>query len=152
SAIMRDIQKLIEECIWLPRREEIYLLLFTIPVTYVQELFDAVPYILIHGPKGSGKSELAHLLSWLCSNSTIIGSGYHAFTAAQIDQARGLIVLDDRETLGVDELDADLLELLKVGYKRATGTRGIIGQNRKIIRQHVYGVKAITCISGVEDI
>lgn len=152
SAIIRDIQKLIEECIWLPRREEIYLLLFTIPVTYVQELFDAVPYILIHGPKGSGKSELAHLLSWLCSNSTIIGSGSHAFTAAQIDQARGLIVLDDRETLGVDELDADLLELLKVGYKRATGTRGIIGQNRKIIRQHVYGVKAITCISGVEDI
>ena len=150
--ILLDMLKLLEECIWLPRREQFYLLLFAIPATYVQELFDAVPYLLIQGPKGSGKSELAHVLSWLCSNSTIIGSGSHAFTAAQIDQARGLIVLDDRETLAAEDLDADLLELLKIGYKRATGARGIVAQNRKIIRQHVYGVKAITCIAGVEEI
>ena len=70
----------------------------------------AVPYLLIQGPKGSGKSELTHLLSSLRSNSTIIGSGSHAFTAAQVDQARGLIVLDDRESLGVEDLDANLLE------------------------------------------
>jgi hypothetical protein len=152
AEILRDMHRLLQECIWLPHREQFYLLLFTIPVTYAQELFLAVPYILIQGPKSSGKSELAHLLSWLSSNSTIIGSGSHAFTAAQIDQARGLIVLDDRETLAANDLDTDLLELLKIGYKRATGIRGIIGQNRKIIRQHVYGVKAITCVSGVEEI
>jgi hypothetical protein len=152
AEILRDIRALFEQCIWLPYREQLYLLLFTVPVTFVQELFSAVPYLLIQGPKGSGKSELAHLLSWVSSNSTIIGSGSHAFTAAQIDQARGLLVLDDRETLSADALDTDLLEILKVGYKRATGIRGIIGQNRKIIRQHVYGVKAITCVSGVEEI
>ena len=150
--ILRDMRKLFEECIWLPFREQLELLTFIVPVTYVQELFSAVPYLLIQGPKGSGKSELAHLLSWVSSNSTIIGCGSHAFTAAQIDQARGLIVLDDRETLAANDLDTDLLELLKVGYKRATGNRGIIAQNRKIIRQHVYGVKAITCVSGVEEI
>jgi len=150
--ILRDMQKLFEQCIWLPYHEQLFLLLFTVPVTYVQELFSAVPYILVQGPKSSGKSELAHLLSWVSSNSTIIGSGSHAFTAAQVDQARGLIVLDDRETLAAEDLDTDLLGLLKVGYKRATGVRGIIGQNRKIIRQHVYGVKAITCVSGVEEI
>jgi energy-coupling factor transporter ATP-binding protein EcfA2 len=150
--ILRDMLKLLEECFWLPHREQFYLLLFTLPVTYVQELFSAVPYILIQGPKGSGKSELANMLNWLSSNSTIIGSGSHAFTAAQVDQARGLIVLDDRETLAAADLDSNMLELLKIGYKRATGIRGIIGQNRKIIRQHVYGVKAITCIAGVEEI
>ena len=150
--ILRDIKKLFEQCIWLPHREQLFLLLFTVPVTYVQELFSAVPYILVQGPKSSGKSELAHLFSWVSSNSTIIGAGSHAFTAAQVDQARGLIVLDDRETLRAEDLDTDLLGLLKVGYKRATGVRGIIGPNRKIIRQHVYGVKMITCVSGVEEI
>lgn len=150
--ILRDIRSLFEQCIWLPFREQFYLLLFAVPVTYVQELFSAVPYLLIQGPKGSGKSELAHLLSWVSSNSTIIGSGSHAFTAAQIDQARGLIVLDDRETLSANDLDPNLLELLKIGYKRATGIRGIVGSNRRIIRQHVYGVKAITCVSGVEEV
>src|SRR5665213_218026 len=63
--ILRDMLKLLEECFWLPHREQFYLLLFTLPVTYVQELFSAVPYILIQGPKGSGKSELANMLNWL---------------------------------------------------------------------------------------
>lgn len=150
--ILRDMQQLFHQCVWLPRQEQLYLLLFTVPVTYVQELFAAVPYILITGPKGSGKSELALLLSRFSSNSTVIGCGSHAFTAAEIDRARGLIVLDDRETLAASELDPDFLELLKIGYKRATGVRGLVGQNRKLIRQHVYGVKAITCVSGVEEI
>jgi hypothetical protein len=150
--VLRDMLNLLEECIWLPHREQFYLLLFVIPVTYVQELFSAVPYVLIQGPKGSGKSELAHVLSWLSSNSTIIGSGSHAFTAAEVDQARGLIVLDDRETLAAQDLDANLLELLKIGYKRATATRGVISLNRKIVRQHVFGVKVITCVSGVEEV
>lgn len=152
AAILKECLELLQDCVWLPYPEDYYTLLLTIPVTYVQEMFDAVPYLLLTGPKASGKSETASIISALCANSTMVGAGSHAFAAAQINAARGLMVLDDKENLAANDVDASMLEILKIGYKRITGLRGLIDKERRLTYQHVYGVKLITCISGVEDV
>jgi hypothetical protein len=151
--ILTDCLKLLKECIWLPYDEDYYVLVFSLLVPYLQEIFESVPYVLLNGPKGTGKSSLAKIFGRLSANSKILGAGSHAFAAAVINQIRGLMILDDKEQLAAGrDIDEAMLEILKIGYNKTSGLRGVMDKDRRMLYQRVFGVKLITNITGVEDV
>jgi hypothetical protein len=89
-------------------------------LTYVYEVFDQIPYLLISGARNSGKSRLADLFQGLC---------FHPINISQVTTAYLYRVIAEREgeaTLIIDEADDlshprryDLLSrILRSGYRR----------------------------------
>ena len=61
--MIRDVYKHLRASVWLPYPEDYAVLALTVPVTYVQAAFDAVPLFIVNGPAGSGKSQLGIAMS-----------------------------------------------------------------------------------------
>lgn len=69
-------------------------------MSYCYNGFDAIPMLLLNGEKGSGKSTLAEGLADLSFNGHMLGGGSEKAFVRFVDQGRGLLVLDDLETVG----------------------------------------------------
>ena len=141
----------------LPHPEDYALLTFVAAVSYVQQIFDAVPLVLIVGAAGSGKTDLARALAQVGSNATIITGQTSAATAARVlDQLSGLAVFDDLEQIGQRSAGDDFSEFvqqLKVSYKKDTARKA--WTNTKTMRVETldfYGVKVITNTTGAGEI
>lgn len=140
--------------VWLPRQEDYDLLALTVPVTYAQAIFDAVPLLFVCGPAGSGKSRLGQTMVEICANAVMIGKASAATIARTIDESRGFVVLDDQETLGKNRGGfSDLGQTIKLSYKKATAVKDWTDKgDMKPKRLNFYGVKMINNTSGVDPI
>lgn len=88
--------------------------------TYVYKDFDELPYLLIFGPKGSGKSTLGAILKSLCDKGRKVSDVSPAILYRYIDQRKqkGLtIVIDESEDLSQAKGSNLFLRVLRSGYK-----------------------------------
>ncbi|MEY2493803.1 MAG: twinkle protein [Verrucomicrobiota bacterium] len=158
KSLLEDILAALKSAIYLPRDEDYTILAFCVVLTYVQQIFDSVPLIFVCGPAGSGKTAIGQQMAQLCCNACIIGKVSPATAARQVDEARGLTVLDDLEAIGKrngkDSAQfGDFSQFLKVSYNKHTSIKLLTdmanGTTRKV---NSYGVKVITNTSGADEI
>ncbi len=157
--MLRDIYKHLYANVWLPYPEDYAVLALTVPVTFVQTAFDAVPLYIVNGPAGSGKSQLGIAMSQVCANGSIIGQTSAASIARYIDETRGFVVLDDLESLGAKGNGKDanafseLAQALKLSYNKSTGIKLWTDvKTMKTEKLNFFGVKFINNTQGVDDI
>lgn len=141
----------------LPYPEDYALLTFVVLTSYAQQIFDAVPLVLIVGSAGSGKTDLGRALVNVGCNASIITGQTSAATAARVlDQLNGLAVFDDLEEIGSRSAAGDFSEFvqqLKVSYKKDTATKAWTNtKTMRVEKLDFYGVKVITNTQGADAI
>jgi hypothetical protein len=156
--IVCDMVTIMESRIWLPNKDDYTVLALTMVTTYVQQIFDAVPFLLVTGVAGSGKTELGRILKELGCNAVVTGDISAATITRLIDSTKGLLIIDDAEKLskkggaGNSQVD-DLLQILKVSYKKSSATRQVTDNKTMQVQElDFYGVKLFTNTTGMEDI
>ncbi len=123
-------------------------------LTYCFSAWDAVPYLFVGGPLGSGKSRLFEVLARLVfrpiGSSNMTGAALFRTLHAQ----GGCLLLDEAERLKntTDPATAEILSMLLAGYKRggqATRLEPVGDSGFKTVNFDVFGPKALACISGL---
>ncbi|MCY2929853.1 MAG: hypothetical protein NTV86_10240 [Planctomycetota bacterium] len=121
-------------------------------LTYIHPVFDAVPYLYVGGPLGSGKSRVFEILARLVFRP--IGSSN--LTAAclfrTLNNQGGVLLLDEAERLRESTPDVgEILSMLLAGYKRGGKATRLeaVGDTFKTTEFDVYGPKAVACVAGL---
>ena len=155
--ILREILQVLTRAIWLPYPEDYIALLFAVPATYVQEIFESVPYVLMVGPPGTGKTQAGIIMSNVCANGRMVGQISAATACRLIDETRGFVAFDDLEGIAEreskDVVASEFLQGLKVSYtkssavKRVTNVKTMNGEDLRF-----FGIKLFTNTTGIESI
>ena len=141
--------------VWLPEPNDYWLLTFVAVLSYVQAIFEAVPLILLNGKGGTGKSELGAALANVSCNATVIGKSSASSMIRLMNETKGLVVVDDLESIGSaagKDKFSEMVQLLKVSYKRSSATKLVTDSRRKTQLMSFFGVKVISNTSGVDPI
>jgi hypothetical protein len=155
SELLADIMAHLRRSVWLPYDDDYTVLALYVALSFVYQVFDAVPLLMVRGDKGTGKSELGDAVARVSCNATIIGQGSAASVVRLLNEARGLVVLDDLESIGQVLEDAafgDINQMLKLGYKKRTGHKAITDKNGKTTVFDFYGPKIINNTRGSDAI
>jgi hypothetical protein len=155
--IINEIVGYLKQAIWLPYEEDYVVLALTVPVTFLQVVFESVPLILMNGPAGSGKSQTGSIMAKLCANGVVIGQVSAASAARLIDETRGFVVLDDVESIaakaGKDAQISEFVQALKVSYNRHTAIKYWTDiKTMKTEKLDFYGVKLLSNTLGADAI
>lgn len=161
SDLLAKVQNHLRGSVWLPNEADFSVLSCAVVASYVQEIFDAVPLLLVTGPAGSGKSELGEAMRSLGANSRNVLARVSAATLARhIDATRGLVVIDDLEQIGVgvhskDGQFDDLVQTLKLSYKKTTAMKMVTEFKAGVAFQrefNFFGIKVINNTRGSDAI
>ena len=153
--ILRDVVDHLRRSVWLPFEGYYALLAVYSAMSFVYQVFDAIPLLIVRGDKGTGKSELGEAVSKVSCNAVVIGQGSPAGVVRLMNEARGLVVLDDLESVGrafEDISFGDISQMLKLSYKKATGRKAITDKNGRTTIFDFYGPKVINNTRGVDPI
>jgi hypothetical protein len=152
--ILRDVEEYLRSSSWLPYDEDYALLALTVPITYVQTVFDSVPLLFLNGPAGSGKSQTGRAMARVCANAYVCGQSSAASVARFIDESRGFVVLDDLEAIGNKGGEfSELVQALKQSYSKATATKLWTDvKTMRTERLNFFGVKMVNNTTGVDSI
>jgi len=155
--IVSEILGYLKQAIWLPYEEDYVVLALTVPVTFLQVVFESVPLILMNGPAGSGKSQTGSIMARLCANGVVIGQVSAASAARLIDETRGFVVLDDVESIaakaGKDAQISEFVQALKVSYNRHTAIKYWTDiKTMKTEKLDFFGVKLLSNTLGADAI
>lgn len=154
--ILADVLAYLRQAVWLPFDEDYALLACYVAMTYVFNVFDAIPQLLVNGPKGSGKSTTAEVIADLSYNGFVLGGGSEKSLVRFVDQGRGLLVLDDLEKVGRKANDngyADINQILKLSYSKTAAKKSVTDHKTGITRiLDFYGPKVVTNISGIDPV
>ena len=152
--ILTDVMRHLRSSVWLPHEEDYAVLALTVPVTYAQAVFDSVPLIFLHGPAGSGKSEMGRAMARVCANAYVCGQSSAASIARFIDESRGFVVLDDLEVIGGRGGEfTELVQALKLSYNKETAVKLWTDvKTMRTMRLNFFGVKMINNTRGADEI
>jgi hypothetical protein len=153
--LIAEVVAHLRRSVWLPYEDDYTVLALYAAMSFVYQVFDAIPLLIVRGEKGTGKSELGDAISKVSCNATVIGQGSSASVVRLLNEARGLVVLDDLESVGrVFETASfgDINQMLKLSYKKRTGRKAITDKSGKITIFDFYGPKIITNTRGVDPI
>jgi hypothetical protein len=123
-------------------------------LSYIYQAWDAVPYLYIGGPLGSGKSRLFEVLGRLVfrplSSSNMTGAALFRTLHSQ----GGCLLLDEAERLRntQDPATGEIMSMLLAGYKKggtATRLEPVGDSGFKTVSFDVFGPKALACIAGL---
>lgn len=125
--------------------------------TYFHQIFDAYPYLNIHGQKGSGKTTVLVLLGHLAFNAYHVTNVSEASLFRWIEAAAPTMLIDEQEGLtsrqAAREQKADLMGILKSGYQKGPVVTRQDTNDPSIMRQfRIYCPKAIASVELLEDI
>ena len=159
TEILRQVEAHLRRAATLPFEEDYALLGLCVLASYCQRVFDAVPIVLLVGPPGSGKSQLAAAMAELGCNGVVLSGQTSAATLArEIDRTGGLVVLDDLEQVGIKNKSkryGEIAQLLKVGYKQSTSRKALTLMRRsggRVEELDLYGLKVITNTTGADEV
>ena len=157
--LVARLERQLKQAARLPFEEDYTLLALCVRASYCQRVFQAVPIVLLNGPPGSGKSQLAAAMAELGCNGVVLSGQTSAATLArEIDRTGGLVVLDDLEQVGArggKRTYSELAQLLKVGYKQATSKKVLTRLGRQGARPEeldLFGLKVVTNTTGADDV
>lgn len=119
--------------------------------TYLFPVFEAYPYLLLNGTRGSGKSKLLEILYYLAFNAELTSNATPSSVFRIIEANLSTILIDEGERLTGNEREKDLQLLLNAGYKKS----GIVTRTNKDTHQveqfSVYSPKAIASINPLDQ-
>lgn len=122
-------------------------------MTYNYTAWDAVPYLFIGGPPGSGKTRTFEVLAKLVFRPLVSSSMTGPALFRTIHAQGGTLLLDEAERLrrSEDPATAELLAMLLAGYKRGGQATRLepVGDTFRTVSYDVYGPKALACIAGL---
>lgn len=98
--LLAEVIAHLRRSVWLPYEGDYTVLAVYAAMSFVYQVFDAIPLLIMRGEKGTGKSELGDALAKVSCNATVIGQGSPAGVVRLLSEARGLVVLDDLESVG----------------------------------------------------
>lgn len=153
--LLVDVVAHLRRSVWLPYEEDYSVLALYVAMSFVYQVFDAIPLVIVTGEKGTGKSELGDALARVSFNATVVGQGSAASIVRLLNEARGLVVLDDLEAVGrslEDTSFTDINQMLKLSYKKRTGKKAITDKSGKTTIFDFYGPKVINNTRGVDSI
>ena len=157
--LLRQIAAHLRSSVWLPHQSDYLVLACVVAATYCQQIFDAVPLVLVTGSKGSGKTELSSAICRVAANSPgPVGLISAATLTRLVDASHGFIAIDDLEKLmalrGSDPVFSDLAQALKLSYKKESAQRMLtdVNRNNMLQRLNFYGIKLINNTQGVDEI
>jgi hypothetical protein len=158
--MLTSIHNHLRGSVWLPYEHDFAILACAVVASYVQEIFDAVPLLLVTGPAGSGKSELGEALRGMGANSRNVLARVSAATLARhIDATRGMVIIDDLEQIGAgtgkDAQFDDLVQTLKLSYKKSTAQKMVTEfKNGQAFQRefNFFGIKVINNTRGSDAI
>ena len=99
ARIADDLEATVRASVVLPEQDDYAVVVSYVLLSYVYQVFEAVPLLLVQGPKGSGKTELGQVLADLSCNAVMVGQSSAAGIARLVDELRGLLVVDDLESV-----------------------------------------------------
>lgn len=158
SELVWEVRACLVRAVWLPNVEDYTTLALVIAASFVQPVFKAVPYLLVCGDKGTGKSELGIVLSQLGANGSIIGQTSAATAARMMHEGRGLTVFDDLESIGQkrgnDSGYTELIQFLKVSYNAETSKKVWTDSSSgfRVRELNGFGIKVINNTVGTDGI
>lgn len=125
-----------------------------IVLTYSYHAWDAVPYLLVNGPAGSGKSTLFGILRALVFRPFATDNVSAAAIYRTLNEFGGTLLFDEAERLR-DTKSPDVAEvnsMLLAGYQRGRCATRMekVKDSFKTVNYDVFGPKAIACINGVQ--
>lgn len=159
KALVRKVHDHLKASTWLPYEGDYVILACAVAASYVQQVFDAVPLLLVTGAAATGKSQLGFALKSLGANSkNVLGVVSAATIARYMDSTRGLVVIDDLEEIasGKDSQFGDLIQTLKLSYKKSTAMKMVteLRPNGQAIQRefNYFGIKVINNTRGTDAI
>ncbi|MDT8924905.1 hypothetical protein RBE51_19135 [Pseudomonas taiwanensis] len=156
--LARRVYQHLHAKVWLPDPDDYWVLTFSCITSYVQAIFDAVPLILLNGEGGTGKSDLGKAMTDVSCNAVMIGKTSPSSMIRLMDEAKGLVVIDDLESIGVRasgggrESFSEMVQVLKVSYKKASANKVITNDRKKTEIVNFFGVKIVSNTTGVDRI
>lgn len=119
--------------------------------TYFYDTFDKIPYLQIHGLKGSGKSFLGSLFNELCFKPFKTGNISTAAIYRKIGKEHnGLtLIIDEKDDLSHSRNEA-LLGILRSGYERG-GSVTRCGPKGTTVEFPTFCPKIIINEKGIQD-
>lgn len=125
--------------------------------TYFYRLWNAYPYLALHGEKGAGKSTLLTWLAAICFNAEFLVNTSEASLYRSIESKALTLLIDEQEGLNsskaAKENKADLMGILKSGYKTGAKVARQDMDQKEITRYFdVYSPKALAAIELFEDV
>jgi hypothetical protein len=122
-------------------------------LSYVYPAFDAVPYLFLGGPLGSGKSRVFEILARLTFRPLSSSNLSAAALFRTLHDRGGCLLLDEAERLKQTAAPdvSELLSLLLAGYKRGGQATRLepVGDTFRTVAFDVFGPKALACIAGL---
>ncbi len=137
--IYEYIKKVLQGYLELPSSAHYGLITAWSIATYFAPLFPAFPFLLLFGPKETGKSKLLEILSQFAFNAHKVKSITEAALSGTTDGLRGTILFDQAEYLS-----KNMVGFLADSYKRAGAKRRIVAWKngtRFILETSGYGPK-----------
>jgi hypothetical protein len=153
--ILADLEAHFRWAVWLPFDEDYAVIALYSALSFVYNVFDAIPLLIVNGPKGTGKSDLGGAFETVSFNACGIGQSSPAAAVRIINESRGLIVWDDLEALadgpGKDAF-SELRQMLKLSYKKKTARKIITDRRGQSSVFNFFGPKVINNTRGVDRI
>lgn len=123
-------------------------------LTYGYSAWDAVPYLYVGGPLGSGKSRVFDILARLVFRPLASSNLSAAAMFRTLHAQGGALLLDEAERLKQTQSPdvSEILSMLLAGYKRggtATRLEPVGDKSFRMVAFDVFGPKALACIAGL---
>ncbi|MEW8488595.1 MAG: hypothetical protein AB2657_02780 [Candidatus Thiodiazotropha endolucinida] len=155
SSLLHSIRNHLSACVWLPNEDDYTVMSLVAATSYCMPIFESVPLVLLTGEKGTGKTEFSNAIIQVSANAAMIGQGSPAAIARQIDNTRGLLVLDDMDHLGGKSRSVgqteQLRQLIKQSYSKKSASKVVFDGSRENIL-NFYGIKVINNTTGIDPI
>lgn len=150
--IYRNIKDILKE--YCDLREDYYdIISLWIIGTYIHEDFPSYPYLFLNAMKGSGKTRLLKLITYLSKDGCMLNS----LTEAVLFRTKGTLGIDEFEGVTRKGMES-LTELLNSAYKkgvkikRMRKVKGKDGEEQMVEEFSVYRPIALANISGMESV
>lgn len=122
-------------------------------LTYCYPAWDAVPYLYVGGPLGSGKSRVFDILLRMAFRTIASSNLTAAALFRTLHNQGGTLLYDEAERLRQTNAPdtGELLSMLLAGYKRGGNATRLepVGDTFRTVSFDVYGPKALACIAGL---
>ena len=121
-------------------------------LSYCYMAWDAVPYLYVGGPAGSGKTRVFELLSRLAFRPIVSSNLSAAALFRTLHDRGGMLLLDEAERLndGGPEM-GELRSILLAGYRKGGRASRLesAGDGFAMTEFQVFGPKAVACINSL---
>lgn len=120
--------------------------------TYFFPVFQTYPYLILSGPRGSGKTKVLDFLDCIAFNSVKFANTSVSALFRIIDANRCTVLIDEAETLRNGEESRDLGRILNAGYKSNANVLRTNPESLTVEEFNTYSPKAIASINRVDRV